>query len=177
MIDGLRTVVYFDSPQCNAKDTLSVIISTPIIREILWVQSINITIYLNSRQTIFVLYRRISAMLRPGAKLHLISFNVTLNALFWDCLDQCCQMSRHYDLQFWRFWLYLENTVLRWTTIKLLSDFEIRLLDIMIFNLGHFVRKLWLYLENTALVVSVDSSSNFNLTSFFTRFFHCCLDQ
>ena len=134
------------------------------------------------------------AVLRAGAKLHLISFNVTLTALFWDCLDQCCQMSRHYDLQFWRFWsrsfckktLVLfrkycaqmndHQTVVRCQIFQLLKLEHVSRLDIMIFNLGHFVRKLWwLYIENTAIVVSVDS--NFNLTSFFTRFFHCCLDR
>ena len=64
-------------------------------------------------------------------------------------LSNCCQMSNL-------------------STTKNRTCFEI--IDIMIFNLGHFVRKLWLYLENTALVVSVDSSSNFNLTAFLHDF-------
>ena len=79
-------------------------------------------------------------------------------------LENCAQMNDH-------------QTVVRCQIFQLLKLEHVSRLDIMIFNLGHFVRKLWLYLENTAIVVSVDSSSNFNLTAFFTRFFHCCLDQ
>ena len=59
------------------------------------------------------------------------------------------------------------QTVVRCQIFQLLKLEHVSRLDIMIFNLDHFVRKLWLYLENTAIVVSVDSSSNFNLTAFF----------
>ena len=67
----------------------------------------------------------------------------------------------------------IKNTVIdeqlsKLVICQLLKLEHVSRLDIMIFNLDHFVRKLWLYLENTAIVVSVDSSSNFNLTSFFT---------
>ena len=62
------------------------------------------------------------------------------------------------------------QTIVRCQIFQLLKLEHVSRLDIMIFNLGHFVRKLWLYLENTVLVVSVDSSSNFNLTVFLHDF-------